>query len=305
MKSLSMRWAQKYVTLLMVLQSVAVFTLSYQRGWELQYAILASSIIALLTGFGLERVKPYRVDWNRAKNDVAVDLSSALILVALMDPLLKLFMPWFSQRLMAWLAVSEMHRVIDWLPAEIFVVTLLIEFGKYWSHRFHHQVTSLWRMHRLHHSSERLYTLNNLRFHPINYAINLLMGVFPAILLGFSGESIMGYLAVTQPILLIQHMNFDSQQGYLNKLFSTNEVHRLHHTTERRVADSNYGNAIMLWDHLFGTYLPATEFGEFERVGLFPESEGDPVNLACYFSQLTYGFNIPCCLNDDCSEKSV
>ena len=295
MKNFWMNFIQKYLTLLMLFQGIMGFVFFYYQNWPLEYAILICSLIALLGGLILERIKPYRTIWNQRHADVLTDISSALVLVFIMDPVLKLMMPWLSLYLIQLLALSNFERMIHWLPAEIVVVTLLIEFGKYWSHRLHHELSGLWRLHRLHHSSERLYSLNNLRFHPINYAINLLLGVLPAIFLGFSSESIMGYLAITQPILLIQHINFESRQGYINWFFSTNEVHRLHHATERDVANNNYGNAIVLWDQVFGTYRSAIHFTQHEPVGLFPESRNDQVNSSCYVSQIMYGLGIPCC----------
>ena len=109
--------------------------------------------------------------------------------------------------------------------------TLLIELGRYASHRLHHSVAALWWLHAMRHSSERLYAINNLSFHPLNYAINFAIGVVPAMLLGLSDEALLGYLAILQPVLMLQHANIDRKSGWANYVFSSNEVHRRNHSS--------------------------------------------------------------------------
>jgi sterol desaturase/sphingolipid hydroxylase (fatty acid hydroxylase superfamily) len=39
-------------------------------------------------------------------------------------------------------------------------------------------------------------------------------------------------------------------------LLVTPDMHRVHHSIDRREADSNYGFNVPWWDRLFGTYRP-------------------------------------------------
>ena len=111
-------------------------------------------------------------------------------------------------------------------------------------------------------------------------------------LLGFSPEALLGYLAITQPILMLQHANLNLKSGWLNYIFSTNELHRWHHSTDREKANSNYGNAIVLWDQVFGTFKIGSVADTAEStVGLFPSSDEDSEDKgysasASYFGQL-------------------
>jgi ornithine lipid hydroxylase len=89
----------------------------------------------------------------------------------------------------------------------------------------------------MHHSSERLYTMNNFRYHPLNYTINFALSVFPLMLIGVPSEVLFGYMVITQPILMLQHANIDLRSGWLNYVVSTNELHRWHHSTQASEAN--------------------------------------------------------------------
>ena len=55
----------------------------------------------------------------------------------------------------------------------------------------------------------------------------------------------------------------------LRKFLVTPDMHRIHHSVYRVEMDSNYGNALSLWDYLFRSYTPAPRDGdEAMRVGL-------------------------------------
>lgn len=163
---------------------------------------------------------------------------------------------------------------------------LIIELGRYWSHRMHHELTPFWWLHAMHHSGQRLYAINNMRYNPLNYAINFFVGVIPALLLAPPPEALYGYLALVQPILMLQHANIDLKSGWLNYLFSTNELHRWHHSNDTAKANSNYGNAIVLWDQIFGTFrIESAQDPGQQSVGLFESSANYP-STGSYWQQL-------------------
>lgn len=270
-----------------ILQSIGIFTLAYFQQWSLEAALFAGTLVALFAGIIVERLVPYRLAWNKKQDDLKTDLTSAVMLVAIVDPLLKLAGPiaviavyeWFDVSQSIWLGSMPLY-------VQLIVVTLLIELGRYWSHRLHHAVKPLWWLHAMHHSSKRLYVINNMRFNPINYILNFLIGVFPVLFLTPSTEALLGYLALSQPVLMLQHANIDLKNGWLNFVFSTNELHRWHHSTDTRKANSNYGNAIVLWDQIFGTFRIESAQDESEHhVGLFELCKNYPVD-AGYFRQL-------------------
>jgi len=52
-----------------------------------------------------------------------------------------------------------------------------------------------------------------------------------------------------------QHCNINLRLGALNYLISGPELHRWHHSIDYREADKNYGNNLIIWDLIFGTYF--------------------------------------------------
>jgi sterol desaturase/sphingolipid hydroxylase (fatty acid hydroxylase superfamily) len=278
-----------------ILLGAGSFLLALVANVSLDLAVTASTVATLLLAMLLERLMPFRREWNNKRGDTGTDVASAIVLVGVVDPLLKYIAPilviWAYAQ---WSEHPSAGIGSSWnLGIQFVAVLLLAEFGRYWAHRAHHSLRPLWWLHAMHHSSERLYAVNNMRFHPLNYAINFAAGVLPAMFLGFSPEALFAYMAVTQPILMLQHANIDLRSGWLNYVVSSNEVHRWHHSTGSSEANANFGNALLLWDHLFGTFR-APGFPAEQQVGLFSESSSYP-SRAGYFAQLKSMFLPSCC----------
>lgn len=281
-----------YVPALSLIGAVT-FALAIHFNVDASVAVFAVSLAAIASAWWLERRAPFRAEWNRDGGDFVTDITSASVLL-LIEPLLKLafaaFVVWSYQR---W-GMPAPASVFTSLWLEILLVTLFAEFAKYWAHRLHHVIAPLWWLHAMHHGSERLYVINGLRFHPLNYVLNILVSLLPLMLIGVSSEALLGYLAITQPIILVQHANIQLNHGRWNWILSTPEVHRWHHSTINTEANRNYGNALLIWDHVFGTYKSAEGFTRDRRVGLFAESMVYPSRQS-YWSQFTSMFKPACC----------
>ena len=288
-------WVKRFFVIVLVNLSGAMLFFAYELGLSLESAVLIISVPTLIAAYLLEKEMPFRESWNQNRGDLKTDLSSAVVLIALVDPVVKALLPLLILVVYRFLDVEQTESSLPFW-AQVFSVTLLIEFGKYWSHRLHHAFSPLWWLHAMHHSSERLYFLNNLRFHPLNYLFNSIIGVAPAMLIGFSPDSILGYLVLTQPLVLIQHSNIDFRSGWANYIFSTNEAHRWHHSTLSSEANKNFGNALLIWDHVFGTFKASNGFSKNKRIGLFSSSSGYPAKSG-YWQQVKSMFFSPCCLS--------
>ena len=44
--------------------------------------------------------------------------------------------------------------------------------------------------------------------------------------------------------------------GWFEAIFNTPSHHRVHHATNPRYLDANYAGVFMIWDKMFGTYVP-------------------------------------------------
>ncbi|KGJ95932.1 sterol desaturase family protein [Colwellia psychrerythraea] len=283
---------QRFFVIVLVSLSAVVLIIANNHESNLEIILVLISVITVGLAFFLEKKTPFRKAWNKNIGDLKTDLSSAATLVILVDPIIKILLPLL---VIAAYKCWNVEYTQSSLPfyIQVIVVTLVIEFGKYWSHRLHHLQTSLWWLHAMHHSSKRLYFMNNLRFHPVNYLINSVIGFTPVMLMGFSPNAILGYLVLTQPLVLIQHANIDLKSGWSNYLFSTNEAHRWHHSITSSEANSNYGNALLIWDHVFGTFRAPDGFTKEKRVGLFSSRSCYPENSS-YWQQIKSMFVPPC-----------
>ena len=152
------------------------------------------------------------------------------------------------------------------LPGILQVVLMLIvaDFLRYWQHRAMHRSPTLWRLHAVHHSPDRLYWLNVGRFHPLEEVLQSLVETLPFVILGVDARVLAGYYVFYAVNGFFQHSNCDVRLGPLNQLVAGPELHRWHHAAEIRDGNQNYGNKLIIWDTLFGTrYLPADrEVGE-------------------------------------------
>lgn len=152
----------------------------------------------------------------------------------------------------------------------------------YWTHRLFHAVKPLWRMHRIHHADRALDLSTALRHHPLetlltaplHYGVVLALGlpVWAALLTDFIlfAGSLFKHLDIALP------RPVDRALGWI---FATPQLHRYHHSERVAETDSNFGNTLIVWDRLFGTFHPATPEGP-ERIGLGDDHDAVADRLA-------------------------
>ena len=62
-----------------------------------------------------------------------------------------------------------------------FIAALLfLDFASYISHRLHHSIPLLWRLHRLHHSDREVDAMTTLLHHPLEYVSSFGLSIFLA-----------------------------------------------------------------------------------------------------------------------------
>ncbi|MFK7962369.1 MAG: sterol desaturase family protein [Burkholderiaceae bacterium] len=268
-----------------------LYSLMYQHGLIAEILSLVT-ILTIGLAWALERVWPHRPIWNRNQGDLKGDIVSFAVVFVVLDGLLKYLAPIVLVLLLGGL-VQPSSSIALWF--EIIAVTLLIEFAAYASHWLHHRSKHLWTLHATHHVTQRLYSLNNFRFHPLNHVVNACFIVVPPLLIGFSPEAVLGYAALSMPVLIFQHANVDFRFGWLNYILNTNEVHRWHHSSQPEDAGRNLGRALVIWDHVFGTFLAPNQNRMLTTVGL-PENERARFpRPASLFAQWRYPFTAACC----------
>jgi len=151
---------------------------------------------------------------------------------------------------------------------------MMLDFVNYWFHRTAHKIPLLWRFHRVHHSDTRMDASTNLRGHPVEIVVFGISNIVAAAILGLDLLSLGVFFLILTPILFLEHSNLkfpvwlDKTFGWI---FTTPNIHKLHHEQDQHYTDSNYSDIFIIWDRIFGTfkYKPPSEikFGlkEFEE----------------------------------------
>ena len=253
--------------------------------WVTAAVVLSVLALTLL----LERVFPYRREWNLNRGDFATDgVQSILVLpaVARLNEILALAGVLWLSSMNHWQPVWP-SQIPFW--TQLILAALLAELGYYWVHRLSHRVTLLWRLHAVHHGATRVYSMNSGRFHLLDAWLGTAVYLMPLHFLGVPVE-VMALLATLSATTgLLEHVNIDFAAGWLNRVCNTAELHRWHHRTDIEQAMCNFGKMSSLWDSVFGTYyLPRDcEVGE---VGVGATAKPVPVG---FLGQWLYPFRAP------------
>jgi ornithine lipid hydroxylase len=209
----------------------------------------------------LERVIPYRREWNRSRGDLLAD-AAYLPLTSIVIAGMRSLVAAAGVVLAGWISLRFGFPLWphSWpLLAQLPLAWVVVELFAYWPHRWLHEVPWLWRLHATHHSPERLYWLNATRAHPLEHVFRGCIGAVPLAVAGATPELIALSVLSDGVIGLFQHANIDFRLGPLDYVFSAAPVHRWHHSRTRAEADHNFGDSFIFWDVVFGTYYKPTE----------------------------------------------
>ena len=148
---------------------------------------------------------------------------------------------------------------------------VMIDLVFYFYHRISHRVNFLWAIHMSHHSSEEMNFAVSFRqawFGPISklpfFMVLPLVGFDPTII------AVTGVVSTLWGI--VGHTQIVGKLGPLEWIFNTPSHHRVHHGANSQYIDKNYGNLLIIWDRLFGTFEPEDEpvkFGLVRNVNTF------------------------------------
>ncbi|SFE26056.1 Sterol desaturase/sphingolipid hydroxylase, fatty acid hydroxylase superfamily [Chitinophaga sp. CF118] len=143
-----------------------------------------------------------------------------------------------------------------------FTLLILTDFIWYWYHRLAHEVNLLWAAHVVHHQSE-----------DFNYTVSGRITVFQAFfrmafwsvlpVIGFPAAMIISVQLVHGLYPFFIHTRTIGKLGILEYIFVTPSHHRVHHASNEKYLDQNYGDVFIIWDKLFGTFTAEDEEPEY------------------------------------------
>jgi sterol desaturase/sphingolipid hydroxylase (fatty acid hydroxylase superfamily) len=152
---------------------------------------------------------------------------------------------------------------------------VLDDLAYYWFHRTAHRVRWFWASHVNHHSSQHYNLSTALRqtwtgFFALSFVFRLplnLIGFHPAMLAFVAGIN-----------LIYQFWIHTEAIGRFPRWFeavmNTPSHHRVHHATNPRYLDANYAGVFIIWDRMFGSFVPEVDdepirYGIVRQLGTF------------------------------------
>lgn len=260
------------VILIMV---IAASWFGYAPGRE---GLLTPVIFLLVFGIAilLERWFPFEPDWNGHWRDNRQDAAFFLLaqpVIAIAEAAALALGVSAAACLTSASGIS--YWPADWpIALQVMLALLVHDLLPYWYHRISHETGGwLWRLHAIHHAPSRMYSLNFIRFHPVNSFLSSFLMLLPMVALGVPARVIFLVAMISKVHSLLSHTNFDFRLGPLNWVFSMAELHRWHHVRDMRHANANYGATLIFWDVLFGTRkLPKADVRKSELGINDPES---------------------------------
>ena len=241
----------------LIVGSFTLFFWMRESGAPLLFASYVSVLIGALGVILHESFNPARNEWRPGSQDVISDGMFLVIVQVGIPAALKILLP---AAIIAF-AGNSVFTALDFWPkhwpllGQIGLMLLVAEFFRYWIHRLMHEFNPLWKLHAVHHASDKLYTINVGRFHPLDKAIQFLGDSLPFLLLGVGPDVFAAYFVFYAVNGFYQHSNADVRLGLLNWVVAGPELHRWHHSTVIAEGHANYGNNLIIWDACFGTRL--------------------------------------------------
>lgn len=151
------------------------------------------------------------------------------------------------------------HRLVDLGtgPAGWLVALLGWDLIYYWDHRWSHELRILWASHVNHHSS-RSYNLSTALRQPWT-AFQTPLLVAPLALVGVRPDLIVLSGAINLLYQFWIHTEVVGSLGRFERVFNSPSHHRVHHGSNARYLDKNYGGILIVWDRWFGTFQAEDE----------------------------------------------
>jgi ornithine lipid hydroxylase len=235
----------------------ALFAMMRAFGASLPASTYVPVLFAAAVVSVLELKFPHRSDWRPPISEIKTDLGFISIVQLAFPPLVGFVFTYAlidpARRLNLPISALWPDGWPIWVQAVLMI--MVVDFLRYWLHRAAHQTDTLWRLHAVHHSVEQLYWLNTARFHLLEKAMQMTLDSLPFLLMAVDPTVLALYYIAYAANGFFQHCNIEVRYGFLNYIVGSAETHRWHHSRIPRESNANYGNTVIVWDLLFGTWF--------------------------------------------------
>ncbi len=227
-------------------------------GERLVYLGLLSLVLlleALVMGFrrsSLCRILSFSAS---ARNDIVCDILHFIgghkIIALLTSAGIPLFISYFYNR---FAGVTVLPQIRNPMLAYL-LWFVCVDFLDYWYHRFSHEWSFRWQVHKYHHSATEFNVVTGNRIHFLDETFAELFKIMPLTLLGLPPTVYAAIRATKLVADFWQHSAIPWDYGWVGRWLLYSPVgHRIHHSYEEEHWDKNFGNILVIWDRMFKTW---------------------------------------------------
>jgi sterol desaturase/sphingolipid hydroxylase (fatty acid hydroxylase superfamily) len=144
----------------------------------------------------------------------------------------------------------------------------------YWFHRIAHERRFFWASHIVHHSSQHYNLTTALRqTWTGTLGLNFIFWL-PMLYIGFPPAMVLMFSSISLVYQFWIHTELIDRMGPFEWIFNTPSHHRVHHATNAKYLDANYAGVLIIWDRMFGTFVPEDakekpHYGIVSQLGTF------------------------------------
>ena len=244
--------------------------------------LFSAIIVALMWAFSIEKSPHWRDTASKLfsreiwfSKSSFIDLKMVLINRAIMLILAPLMISKLALTTAIFFTLSDyfsdiyglLSRAPQWLAPVTYTIFLFIfdDFSRFLTHKALHKIPILWEIHKAHHSAEYLTPFTVFRTHPIegiifsirsiivqSVSISLFIFLFgdKIDLISIYGVNFLIFIFnITGSNLRHSHINI-SYGRFLEKIFISPLQHQIHHSTDPKHFNKNFGVALAIWDFI-------------------------------------------------------
>jgi sterol desaturase/sphingolipid hydroxylase (fatty acid hydroxylase superfamily) len=224
-----------------------------------------------------------------AMNDYGLILINTLLIATVLGifiPKLPPLINWWADMLkIFWPQIGTASSW--WTPLLLaFCLFIVDDFIRFLSHYLEHRLPWLWELHKIHHSATAMNFFTAERHHPLSlvyysllfgFGIVLVNGIFmacfateisPAALMGGNAFWVLSNLLGGTLRHSSVWLSFGPQ---IERWIISPAQHQIHHSTDEKHFDRNFGSTLAIWDRIFGTVYTTTATREIITYGLGDE----------------------------------
>ncbi|NNC38765.1 MAG: sterol desaturase family protein [Hyphomonadaceae bacterium] len=180
-----------------------------------------------------------------------------------------------------WIWLTFPHFDLGYTLPIILLALFVDDFFYYWKHWLYHKSRWFWATHVVHHSSEHYNLTTALRQPWSNYISGTVLLKIPMVFLGFHPVllAFVGGLNLLYQFW-IHTETINKMPRWFEYIFNTPSHHRVHHGRNPRYLDANFGGIFIIWDRLFGTFVPEQENEKPDYGIVVPLKTYNPIKVA-------------------------